>query len=440
MLDDALSKMRRFVPGLIFNFLSPIYHWKLAFLGAFIYRFPSRKIKVIAVTGTKGKSSTVEILNAILEEAGWKTALTNTIRFKIGNESRPNLYKMSMPGRFFMQRFLRQAVNAKCDCAILEMTSQGSLTSRHKFIVLDTFVFTNISPEHIEAHGSYEKYVEAKVRIARDGLVKSRKSGRAIIANADDKESLRFLSCVEGQEVKKIEYGLRDVEPYEIKKEGIDFTFNGKKANSPLSGLFNLYNILAAATTAKSLGIGDETILRAVKNFGGIPGRVEKIEVKGADGRVQDFTVVVDYAHTPDSLEKLYKVFRPSPEAPRNTKLVAVLGGTGGGRDQWKRREMGKLADRYCDEIILTDEDPYDEDPKKIIGDVAGGITLKKPTIIMDRRLAIREAINSARKDDVVLITGKGTDPYIMGPNGTKTPWSDAGVAKEELEKHLHLN
>jgi len=431
MIDSVLSKTRWFIPNSVFDFFNPIYHWKLALWGAIIYRFPSRKIKVIGVTGTKGKSSTVEILNAILEEAGYKTALTNTIRFKIGDKSRPNLYKMSMPGRFFMQKFLRQAVNAKCDYAILEMTSQGSLTHRHKFISLDAFVFTNISPEHIEAHGSYENYLKAKLNIIRDSLVKSKKQNRTAIVNGDDKESQKFLDCVSKEGIKKIKYGLRDAEPYEIKKEGVDFTWGGKKASSPLSGLFNLYNILAAATAAKSQGISDEIILRAIGKFADIPGRVEKIMVKG-------ITAVVDYAHTPDSLEKLYKVFRPDPQAPRDgTKLIAVLGGTGGGRDHWKRPAMGKLADTYCDEIILTDEDPYDEDPRKIVDDVAGGIASKKPVIIMDRRLAIREAVKRAKPGDFILVTGKGTDPYIMGPNGTKTPWSDAKIAREELENAL---
>ena len=421
MLDAILSKTRRILPASLFNFFSPIYHWKLAFWGALIYRFPSRKIKVIAVTGTKGKSSTVEILNAILEEAGWKTALTNTIRFKVGDESRPNLYKMSMPGRFFMQKFIRRAVNAGCDYAILEMTSQGSLTYRHRFIDLDAFIFTNISPEHIEAHGSYEKYLDAKLAIIRDGLAASKKLSRIAVLNGDDKESARFIACVPDHEIKKVSYGIHNAEPYLIRKDGIDFTFDGKKASSPLIGLFNLYNILAAATAAKNMGISDEIIISAVGKFGDIPGRVQKISRGG-------ITAVVDYAHTPDSLEKLYKAFD-------GTRKVCVLGGTGGGRDNWKRTVMGKLADTYCDEVILTDEDPYDEDPKKIVDDVAKGMTSKKPIIIMDRRLAIREAIKHAKPGDAILITGKGTDPYIMGPNDTKTPWSDANVAREELER-----
>lgn len=418
MLDAVLGKIRKHIPDKIFGFFQPAYHFKLSFMAALWYRFPSRNIKVIAVTGTKGKSSTTEILNAILEEAGFKTALSNTIRFKIGETSSSNLYKMSMPGRFAIQRFLRNAVDQKCDYAIMEMTSQGALLCRHRFIELDAFVFTNLAPEHIEAHGSYENYANAKASICRT-LARSHKKNKIIVANADDPERERFLKC---EADKKILYGIDDVKPYTIKDEGIDFTFNGKIIHSKLSGLFNLYNILAAASAALSQGISDEILIRALEKFSDIPGRVQKIEAN------QNFTVVVDYAHTTDSLEKFYQVFKSS----RN---ICVLGGTGGGRDTWKRAEMGRIADKYCDEIILTNEDPYDEDPNKIVNDVAQGITSKKPTIIMDRREAIREACKRAHQGDSVLITGKGTDPYIMGPNDTKTPWSDAEVVKEEIKK-----
>jgi UDP-N-acetylmuramoyl-L-alanyl-D-glutamate--2,6-diaminopimelate ligase len=364
-------------------------------------------------------------LNAILEEAGHKTALSNTIRFKVGDDSRRNLFKMSMPGRFAMQKLIREAVEAKCEYLIVEITSQGALMFRHRFIELDTLIFTNISPEHIEAHGSYENYLDSKLSIARN-MSRSSKPVKTIIANADDKESWRFLEC---DADRKIAYGIKNAEPYKIKDSGLEFTYDGKLIHSPLSGLFNAYNILAAITCAKNEGVSTGVIASAVSKFAEIPGRVEKIDAG------QDFEVIVDYAHTPDSLEKLYKIFRPDPNAPRanGKRLIGVLGGTGGGRDAWKRKEMGRLADLYCDEVILTDEDPYDEDPRKIVDDVAEGVVTKKPTIIMDRREAIRVAIEGARKGDVVLVTGKGTDPYIMGPRGTKTPWSDAGIAREEL-------
>jgi UDP-N-acetylmuramoyl-L-alanyl-D-glutamate--2,6-diaminopimelate ligase len=420
MIDSILGKIRPYIPVKLFHSLQPAYHWSMSLSAALWYRFPSRHIKIIAVTGTKGKSSTVEILNAVLEEAGYKTALSNTIRFKIGGASFENLYKMSMPGRFFIQHLLRQAVDAKCDYVIMEMTSQGALLHRHRFIDLDALIFTNLSPEHIEAHGSYEKYRDSKLSICRT-LARSHKSNRTLIANADDAESQHFLACDSDT---KSTFSLKDAEPYQIKKEGIVFTHAGRSVTSPLSGLFNLYNILAAITAARTQGVSDDVIVRAIEKCNGIPGRVQKIDAQ------QDFTVIVDYAHTADSLEKLYHVFQSS-------KNICVLGGTGGGRDTAKRAEMGRIADAHCDEIILTNEDPYDEDPRKIIDDVAEGITGQTPTIILDRREAIREAVSRAKTGDTVLITGKGTDPFIMGPNGTKTEWSDARIAHEELTKLL---
>lgn len=423
MLDTTISRIRRFIPAKAFTALQPAYHWTLSFLAALWYRFPSRHIKVIAITGTKGKSSTVEILNAILEEAGYKTAVSNTIRFKVGDITSDNLYKMSMPGRFFVQKIIRKAVNNDCQYIIMEMTSQGALLHRHRFIQMDAFVFTNLSPEHIEAHGSFENYTQSKLSIARQ-LGKSKKKDRTLIINADDDASDRFMEC---DADKKMSFSIHDVEPYEVKKEGLEFTLDGRRVHSKLSGLFNLYNITAAITAAKSQGVGTNEIIRAIERFTGIPGRVQKIEAG------QDFTVIVDYAHTADSLEKLYQVFQSS----RN---ICVLGGTGGGRDTSKREIMGKIADTYCAEIILTDEDPYDEDPKKIVDDVAKGISTQRPTTVMDRREAIREALKRAKTGDAVLITGKGTDPYIMGAKGAKTPWSDAKVAREEIEKILTQN
>jgi UDP-N-acetylmuramoyl-L-alanyl-D-glutamate--2,6-diaminopimelate ligase len=161
---------------------------------------------------------------------------------------------------------------------------------------------------------------------------------------------------------------------------------------------------------------------RALEHIGPISGRAERV-VMG-----QPYTVMVDYAHTPDSLRALFSTFT-------NKRIIAVMGSTGGGRDKWKRPEMGKIAEEYCDTVFLANEDPYDEDPQKIVEEISKGFTKKRPHIILDRRAAIREACREAKEGDVVLITGKGTDPYIMGPEGSKQPWSDKKVAEEELRK-----
>lgn len=426
-MESLLRFIEKLIPTKLYQKVQPAYHYWMPFLGAVMYRFPSRKLIVVTITGTKGKTTTTELVSAILEEAGHKTAVSNTVRFKIADKSERNLYKMSMPGRFFIQRFLRRAVNAGCEYAIIEVTSEAARFHRHKFIAFDALIFTNIAPEHIESHGSYENYVKAKLSIA-ESLARSKKARRPLVVNADDKEAEKFLKI---NVPEKHSYSLTHAEPYQLTQNDITFTLDGQTIHSHLSGTFNLYNILAAATYAKTHGIGIEIIKRAIEKFQGVPGRVEKIEVGGLkpDGSPkQNFTVVVDYAHTKDSLESLYRVFHGS-------KKICVLGNTGGGRDKWKRPEMAKIADKYCDEIILTNEDPYDENPRAIVEEMKSAIVDKPVEIIMDRREAIRHALSKARAGDAVLITGKGTDPYIMEANGKKTPWSDAVVAHEELSK-----
>ncbi len=420
-METLLYHLKRLIPTPLFRAVQPPYHFVFSLLGALFYRFPSKEITIIGVTGTKGKSTVVELVNALFEADGRRTAVAGTIRFKIGEKSEPNLYKMTMPGRFFTQRFLREAVNAGCEVAIIEMTSEGVKQYRHKFIDLDALIFTNLSPEHIESHGSYEKYVAAKLELAH-ALELSRKRPRFMIANKDDAEGGSFLKAhVEYS----LPYGLKDLELYTLNREDVSLVIEGTTIRVPLVGLFNVYNSLAAITCARAFGIPFKTIVNALSKLSPIRGRVERFKApRGAEKRL---TVVVDYAHTPDSLEKLYKAFEKE-------RKVGVLGNTGGGRDKWKRPEMGRIAAQYCERVILTNEDPYDEDPEKIVADMARGIDDEsKLSIIMDRRRAIRTALMEAPEESVVIISGKGTDPYIMGPHNTKTPWSDAKVVQQEM-------
>ena len=419
--------LKKLIPKSIFEFFSPVYHYGLALFGALIYRFPSRKMTMIAVTGTKGKSSTAEMLSAIFEAAGHKTALLGTIRFKIGEDSRPNKLKMTLPGRFFVQRFLREAVDAECDVCVIEISSEAAKQYRHKFIYLDGLVFTNLSPEHIESHGSFEAYRKAKLSIS-ESLRKKLKPKSVMVANADDPNAHLFLACG-AEEV--YPYSLTNGEPYNVDANGICFTYKGIEIKSPLRGVFNLYNLLGACTLAEAFGIPSLSIKQGLENLSLIRGRVEFVRLPSIEDRKdQDFDVVVDYAHTAESLGELYKAFDTQ-------RKICVLGNTGGGRDKWKRPEMAKVADYFCDEVILANEDPYDEDPDQIINDMMPGFSSHTPTVIMDRRAAIQEAIRRAKTGDAVLITGKGTDPYIMLANNQKLEWSDYEVAREELEKVL---
>jgi UDP-N-acetylmuramoyl-L-alanyl-D-glutamate--2,6-diaminopimelate ligase len=419
-MEKTLRIIERLIPRTVYKALQPYYHYVLARTGAIRYKNPSSSIFVIGITGTKGKSSTTEFVNATLEAAGKKTAILSTIRFKIGDKSRPNKFKMTMPGRFFTQQFLRDAVNDGCEYATIEMTSEGARFYRHIGVELDALIFTNLSPEHIESHGSFEKYKEAKLRLVKQ-LVKSKKPIRIAIANIDNEHAKDFLP-------KNIEhsigYSLSQATIKEETQDGSTIRFEGETITIPLPGRFNISNTLAALSFAKAVNIPIHLAKEGIENLSLIRGRVEKVQTSP----LQDFTVIVDYAHTEDSLRKLYETFNGSP-------IIAVLGGTGGGRDAWKRPVMGALADNYAKEVIVTDEDPYDENPRKIMDEVASGVTKHAPIIMEDRRKAIAHAISIAQPGDVVLITGKGTDPYIMRAQGEKEVWDDASVAREELLK-----
>ncbi len=420
-MDTVRIFLKKMLPKRVFQFFQPYYHFCLAYVGAVKYRHPSRHIMVIGVTGTKGKSSTTEILGHLLRAHGKKVATLSTIQFSIDGHEEPNLFKMTMPGRFFVQQFLRKAVDAGCTHAVVEMTSEGARQYRHRFIDIDALIFTNLTPEHIESHGSFENYKKAKLSIAA-AVAASPKRPRYLVSNIDDEHGQDFLNfSVEHP----LPYSLKDLTLYSLHKDSVSFVLEGVTIRVPLVGVFNVYNTLAAITLARTIGVSLETIESALRDLPPLRGRVELFTTP--TGAAKQCTVVVDYAHTPDSLTKLYEAFP-------NKHKVCVLGNTGGGRDTWKRPEMGAIAEKFCDQIILTNEDPYDEDPGKIVAEMRKGMSDDAPAeIIMDRRAAIQHAIDIAPTDSYVLISGKGTDPYIMGPNGTKTPWSDAAVVKELL-------
>ena len=425
MLNTILYWIKRFIPRFALDKIRPPYHYALAYLGNAIYHSPSKEITVIVVTGTKGKSTVTELITTILEADGNVVASLSTIQFKIGEKVQKNLFKMTTPGRFFVHKFLREAVDAQCTYAVLEMTSEAAKQFRHKFVEMDALVFTNLTPEHIESHGSFANYKTAKLEIAKQ-LENSAKQPRYIVANIDDEHGQDFLNI---KVEEKLPYKLSNLKLHTLHKDGIGLIFQHADEEMtirvPLVGLFNVYNTLAAITLTRSLGVQLRTIEGALRTLPPIKGRVEHFST--AKDAAKQVTAIVDYAHTPDSLEKLYQAFK-------DQKIIGVLGNCGGGRDTWKRPEMASIAAQYCEHIILTNEDPYDEEPRKIIDEMMKGIEDKsKVDVIMDRRMAIRKALEIAEDGWYVLVSGKGTDPYIMGPHNTRQPWSDAEVVQKEL-------
>ena len=422
-MDIFRQTLKKLLPEKIFKLIQPIYHYLLALSGSVYYHNPSKHLVIIGVTGTKGKSSTTEILTHILRSNGNKVASLSTIQFSIDGKEEKNLYKMTMPGRFFVQGFLREAVDAGCKYAVVEMTSEGAKQYRHRFIDIDALIFTNLTPEHIESHGSFENYKNAKLSIAK-AVEQSKKTNRFLVANGDDEHGADFLNF---EVENKIIYSLKDLTLHSLQKDSISVVYEDTTIRVALVGLFNVYNVLAAMTMARALGVTVHEMQTALRDLPTLRGRVERFQTK--PGASRNITAVVDYAHTPDSLTKLYEAF---PDKPK----VCVLGNTGGGRDTWKRPEMGAISEKYCEAIILTNEDPYDEDPEKIVQEMKAGMTERAPVkIIMDRKEAISEALAIAPSDSYVLISGKGTDPYIMGPGGSKLPWSDAEMVEELVAK-----
>ena len=416
------------------------YHFSLAFLAALVYGFPARKLKAIGITGTSGKSTVVAMTTAILEEAGFKVASLSSIRFRIALKEEINTKRMTLPGRFFVQQFLREAVRDGCQYAILEITSDGIKQHRHRFIDFQAVVFTNLSPEHIESHGSFEKYRQAK------GWLFAAAKNIHII-NLDDENAEYFLGFKArekwGYSIESTKYQVPSTKQIPnpkfqtIKAEGVEadendlrFNVKGLRFKLGLIGGFNVYNALAAILTAKSQGIDLEVCKKALEAFKGVPGRMEEVIS-------EPFKAFVDYAITPDALEKVYQTLTTNYKLPI-AKLVCVLGSCGGGRDKWKRPVLGQIAAKYCDQIILTNEDPYDENPNQILSEIKSGISNPEFLIsnlheIIDRREAINKALSLAEPGDVVIITGKGCEPSMCLAGGKQIPWDDRRVVREEF-------
>lgn len=393
-----------------------IYHYGFSLLGALWYGFPSRNIRVIGVTGTKGKSTTLALLAHIFASAGLPVALCSSTNIRIGDSIKKNLTGNSMPGRMFLQRFLRDAVRAGCQYAFIEVTSQGIVQHRHRFISWDSAVFLGIHPEHIESHGSFEKYLSAKQSFFTYAARAHTATPTAFFSYGNDSHAQDFKKAA-------------DPHPVEFFFEAAVFE-NGVSVPKTLPGDFNRINISAAYSVAKHYGVPDGIIRSAIASFPGLVGRMTVVSEN-------PIRAIVDYAHTPQSLEAVLKtVIQESPSS--KSKLICLLGSCGGGRDVWKRPVLGGVAARYCSTIILTNEDPYDENPADILRDIRKGIEKTgftgKVLEIEDRKDAIKTGVSLAEKGDALVCTGKGSEAWIHVAHGRKIPWDESAVVLSELQ------
>lgn len=442
--------LRKVVPP---SFLSG-YHYALANLAAFYYRFPANELIVVGITGTNGKSSTTNFLGQLIMASGKTVGWTSTANFFVNGQEEINDTKMTMLGRFATQKFLRRMKDAGCKYAIVETSSQGLAQYRHVGINYDLAVFTNLTPEHIEAHGSFEAYKKAKGILFKHTKQGSHKTidGRCIrkaaVVNADDQYAPYFLSFgLEYQyafgskkdllnEAKRIGHTstlfLNDIS---LTAKGTSFSLDGQSFFVNCPGLFQLYNIVTAITSAKALGFEWKTLQEAAKKLVPVPGRMEPI----TEG--QSFSVFVDYAYEPAAIEALYKAI----SLFERKRLIHVTGSAGGGRDVARRDKIGRLVGQTADVVIVTNEDPYDDPPEQIVLDVASGVYAvgkvegQNVFSILDRREAINKALSLAEEGDIVLITGKGNEPVMAVENGKKIPWDDRQAVREELAKVLSL-
>lgn len=422
------------------------YHYCLARLACYMYGHPTEKNIVIGVTGTCGKSTTVYLLDAILREAEHSVGVSSTIYFRVGHKEWLNAKKMTMPGRFQTFQLLKDIKEAGCKYVIMETTSEGIVQHRHVGINYDLVLFTNLSPEHIDSHGSFKNYKEAKgklfTRLSELGAkrINGREIKKTIVANVDSEHAKYFLDHKVPQ---KIGFGLEGkcsiytldkcIEAGDIRVggNGSEFIVEGHKYKINLLGKHNVYNALSAIVVASTLGVNHDIIARAFIKISGIPGRMEFID----EG--QDFKVIVDYAFEPKAMKALYG----NIEKIEKNKIIHVLGTTGGGRDKARGKELGQMIAQKSDLMVVTDEDPYDDDPEMLMDRVvsgaleAGGEMNKNLFKVIDRKEAIKKAIDLATTGDIVLITGKGSEQAMVVKNNKKIPWDDRTIAKECLTK-----
>lgn len=411
----------------------------------FKYGNPGKKLKIVGVTGTKGKTSVCNMIASVLDESGIKCAMETTINTKIGDKTTPHVTKdrwVTTPPPSVLQSFLKKAVKAGCEYAILEVTSQAIDQNRTWGIDFDILVYTNLSHDHLDYHKTKENYLNAKLKVFKDN------PKAKFVINMDDAEWNKFYTQKSAEKYlysikKPIEHG---VVARKILTGSDNVTFTAayddgqSTVNLKIPGIFNVQNALAAFCVGLAIKIDPEKIKKGLENIELISGRMESVRVS----QNQDFTVIVDYAHNPDSLKNVYETVRDGMQKTGG-RLIAVLGATGR-RDKTKRPLMGALAGRYSDLAIFTNEDPYDEDPMQIIEEVSEGIHKggskknqwrlhRNYWKVLDRAQAIKKAISEAKKNDVVVITGKGAEEVMAVGLSEFIPFSDRKIAKSELEK-----
>lgn len=423
------------VPSSILKTILPIYHGGLGFLAGIFYGTPGSELTLIGVTGTAGKSTTVMMLAHILNSVNKKTGYITTVGSFDGNRDIMNTQGMSMPGGPTIQKSLHNFITNGCRYAIIEATSEGLAQHRHEGLKFKAALFTNLSPAHLDSHGSFDKY-----RSAKGKLFQSLDSDSIIGVNTDDPNYQYFLNFpatkkfgITTRQDKLAQTSVPIIKAEHISvSERLQFNIEQTKFELNLKGSFNITNALLAVGLAQYLGVTLQQSADALKSFGTVPGRMETIPNN------KGFTIIVDYAPEPGPFEQSLRTV----SLLEHNKLICVFGSTGGHRDKAKRFEFGAIAAKFADTIIITNDDVYESDPEEIANHIQQGINQvssqekKVSSIIveLDRFNGIKKALEIAQPNDVVLVTGKGSEQFLVLPGNQRIDWDDRKVINDLLK------
>jgi UDP-N-acetylmuramoyl-L-alanyl-D-glutamate--2,6-diaminopimelate ligase len=436
MLNALKNLGRAVIPKSIFRAAQPYYHGAAAVIASYYYGRPSKKLAVIGITGTAGKSTTVNLLAAIFNSAERKAGFITTANYSDGNTEYVNKHGLSMPGGFMLQRQLRAMVNNGCRYAIIEATSEGLAQNRHLGVEFNAVLLTTLAPAHLDAHGSFENYRAAKGKLFTAWTASEEE--KLLGVNLDTQDSMYFLNFPAGR---KFGVTLKDASSYSgittykpvniVTEPELSFSLNGVKFQLGLIGEFNVYNAVLAAACANMLDVELQACADALRNFRHMAGRMEKVPNN------RNIQIFVDYAPEPPALENALRALDRLPHG----KVIHVFGSTGGHRDVGKRFDFGKISGQRADIIIITNDDVYDSDPELIARNIREGIDRAAPKkvqevlTILDRRQAIRKALELAQPNDIIMITGKGSEQFLVLPGNKRIAWDEPTVVQEELQK-----
>lgn len=417
---DVLSQR----PRKFFKRFLDYLHIVFPVISAIYFLFPARKLYVIGVTGTDGKSSAVTMISKILKTYGHKVGHFSSISYSDGIRELPNNSKMTTPGRFYLQKFLKELVKNQCTHAVLEITSEGIKQYRHLFISFNLVVLTNITQEHLESHGGFKNYWKAKESLFKKPWL-SRKSKKAVI-NLDGWQSKEFteklkipFSACSFSDSSAYAYGR--VDSNGIFETKISIKINDAKEifHLKMGGPFITQNALIATTASLIAGVPLSRAKLALEAIDSIPGRFDIIS--------KTPLIIVDYGHTVAALEKLL----PYIHQYAKKNLVHVFGAAGGGRDKWKRSLLARISEKYSDISIITEENPFDENPDQISADIIKGFSTNHKFIVIPKREdAVRKGYELVGQEGTLLLTAKGSEAVIAGPKGSRRPYNEREYLK----------